>query len=85
MNERKSPQISKTILSIHANFYHYFTSSDFFTPALADIFDLSFRDYEFPPVSRTLLSILADLDTAAFRMVSIFPPIPLCFSSISDL
>ena len=56
--------------------YHYhFTLSEFFTPALADGFFLywSLSENKYPQVSRTLLSILADLNNAVVWMVSTCP------------
>ena len=51
------------------------TPWEFFSPALADGFHWSLSDSKFPQVSRTLLSILADLSTAVVLMVFTCPPI----------
>ena len=50
------------------NEYHYFfvTPWEFFTSALADGFQWSLSDSKSPQVSRTLISILADLSNIVF-------------------
>ena len=54
---------------------------DFFTPSLADGFSLGFEWQQTPQVSRTLLSILADLNNAVVWMVSTSPLISKSSSS----
>ena len=60
--------------------FYYFFSSRVFTPALADGFHWSPSDSKFTQVSRTLLSILADLNNAVLSIVS---SRPLIFKSSS--
>ena len=48
---------------------------EFFTPALTDGISLNLSDNKFPKVSRTFLSILADLTNAVVSIDSACPPI----------
>ena len=69
-----------TITSRAPPFYHYY--GEFFIPVSADgFFHWSVSDSNFPPVSRTLLSILADLNKAVLWMISIRPPISNSYST----
>ena len=52
---------------------YYFTPSGIFSPTLTDSFHLSLSDNKSPQVSRTLLNILADFNSAVVWTVSIIP------------
>ena len=56
------------------NYYYYFTNLKvFFTPALADGFPRESEWQQVPQVSRTLLSILTDLNNALVKIISTRP------------
>ena len=58
------------IFSFISTYYYYYLFWEFFTPVLVDGLSLEF---EFPKVSKTFLSILADLKNAVVWMVSTHP------------
>ena len=60
-----------------------FTASEIFTLALAGVFYLTLRDSNFPPLSRTFLSILADLNYVVLWVVSILSLISNSSNSFS--
>ena len=66
----------------HCCDYYNFNSFEYFSPRLLMVFQLSLSDSKSPLVSRTLLSILADLNNVAVRIVSIRPLISNSFSPI---
>ena len=61
-------------LSLFVEYSYYYYSLEFFISAPADGLSLELSDSKFPPVSRTLLSILAIFSNAVVRMVSTRPP-----------
>ena len=56
--------------------YYYFSIREFFTSALINGFPMELNDSKFPLVSRTLLSILADLNNVVVWTVSTLPLFP---------
>ena len=55
---------------------YFITFCEFFTPTLAYGLSWRLRDYKCSQVSKTLLTILGDLNTAAVWMVSTHPRFP---------
>ena len=55
--------------------HYYFSCNEFFTPTLADGLSMGLTDSKSPQISRTLFSILADLNNSVVYIDSIRPPI----------
>ena len=72
-----------TFIYFLANYYHYyyFTPSEFFTSMFAGEL---LMELEWQQVSRTLLSILANLNNSVVCMVLIFPLFPNCSNPLSN-
>ena len=61
-----------------------YSFSEFFSTALTDGFHWSLRDSKSHQISRTLLSILADLNNAVVWIISTCPLISKCFTPLTN-
>ena len=71
---------SKTMMPLYYNYHNYYFAPEFFIPTLTNGFSLT---SEWPQVSRTLLSILTDLNSVVVRMVLILPLICNSFNLLA--
>ena len=76
LNDSKSPQVSRTLLSILSVFNNVvlYYSLEFFTSGKLMVFHWRLNNSKSPQVSRTLLSILAVFNNVVVWMVSTRPP-----------
>ena len=70
-----------SLLYYYYYYYYYYTPFWVYSPALADGFSLVF---DWKQISRTLLSILTDLNNAVIWMVSTCPMISKCSRPITN-